>query len=359
MSLQFPAPANPVHTSAERIAEVLVDPGFGNYFTDHMAVATWTKDAGWHDSKLVPYGPLNINPASAVLHYAQAIFEGLKAYRHADGSVWLFRPERNAQRFARSAHRLALPQLSVEDFIAAVEAVVRIDQSWVPTDPGESLYMRPFMIANEDFLGVRPAHTVLFDVIASPVGSYFKGGVQPVSIWVSTDFTRAAPGGTGSAKCGGNYAASLLPQEEAYAQGCEQVLFLDAREQRWIEELGGMNLFAVTRDGRLVTPELSGSILEGVTRNSVLTVGAELGLEVVERRLALDELYEGIRSGSVTEVFACGTAAVVNPIGRFKAPGVDIEVPAPGEYTMKIREVLLGIQSGTTEDTHGWMHRVL
>lgn len=359
MSLQFPAPQNPVHASAERIAEVLQDPGFGRYFTDHMAVASWDKEQGWHDAKLAAYGPLSVNPASAVLHYAQEIFEGLKAYRHADSSVWLFRPEKNAERFARSARRMALPVLSVEDFLAAVESLVRIDQSWVPTRSDESLYLRPFMMANEDFLGVRPAESVLFCVIASPVGAYFKGGVQPVDIWVSTEYTRAAPGGTGAAKCGGNYAASLLPQQEAYEHGCDQVLFLDGREQRWIEELGGMNLFVVTRDGRLVTPELSGSILEGVTRDSVLVVGAEMGLEVVERRLGLEELYDGIRSGSVTEVFACGTAAVVNPISAFKAPDTDIPVPAPGEYTMRIRERLLGIQSGTVEDTHGWMHRVL
>ena len=348
------------HASDADIAAVHANPGFGTYFTDHMVVADWTDGDGWHDGRVQPYGPFQIDPASAVLHYAQEIFEGLKAYRHEDGSVWLFRPEKNAERFARSARRLALPELPTEDFVASIEALVRADRRWVPGGPDQSLYLRPFMIANENFLGVRPAHRVLYAVIASPVGAYFTGGVRPVDIWISTDFTRAAPGGTGAAKCGGNYAASLLPQQQAYDQGCSQVLFLDGREQRWIEELGGMNMFVVTSDGRLVPPELSGSILEGVTRDSILQVARELGLEPEERRLSIDELREGVSSGRIAEVFACGTAAVVTPINRFRSTTDDLQVPgAPGRYTMEIRQQLLDIQSGRRDDSHGWMRRVL
>lgn len=361
MALDFPITAHESldHRSEADLEAIFADPGFGRHFTDHMGVATWTRDEGWHDAEVRPYGPLQIDPASAVLHYAQEIFEGLKAYRHADGSVWLFRPEKNAERFIRSAHRLALPELPVEDFIAGVEAVVRADQRWVPSGAEQSLYLRPFMIAHENFLGVRAAHRALFAVIASPVGAYFPGGVKPVDIWVSTHFNRAGAGGTGAAKCGGNYAASLLPQEEAHARGCSQVLFLDASEHRWIEELGGMNLCFITADGRLVTPELSGSILEGVTRDSILTVAGDLGLEVEERRVDFTQLLDDIRSGAVTEVFACGTAAVVTPINGFKAPDLEVTIPAaPGEYTMRIREMLLDIQYGRREDTHGWMRRV-
>ena len=360
MALSFAVPPELTFSSDADIAAVHAAPGFGTHFTDHMIVVDWTRDQGWHDARVQPYGPFLVDPASAVLHYAQEIFEGLKAYRHADGSVWLFRPEKNAERFARSAQRLALPELPVEDFVASIETLVRIDERWVPNGAEQSLYLRPFMIANENFLGVRAAERVLYSLIASPVGSYFKGGVTPVDIWVSTDYTRAAPGGTGAAKCGGNYAASLLPQQEAYAQGCSQVLFLDGREQKWIEELGGMNMFVITSDGRLVTPELSGSILEGVTRDSILEVGSELGLQPEERRLSLEELDEGVSTGRITEVFACGTAAVLTPINSFRSASMDLVVPgAPGHYTMEIRRQLLDIQSGRRDDTHGWMRRVL
>ncbi len=360
MPLSFAVPTELSYSSDADIAAVHAAPGFGTYFTDHMVVVDWTRDQSWHDARVQPYGPFLVDPASAVLHYAQEIFEGLKAYRHADGSVWLFRPEKNAERFARSARRLALPELPVDDFVASIETLVRIDERWVPTGAEQSLYLRPFMIANENFLGVRPAEKVLYSLIASPVGSYFKGGVTPVDIWISTDYTRAAPGGTGAAKCGGNYAASLLPQQQAYEQGCSQVLFLDGREQKWIEELGGMNMFVVTREGRLVTPELTGSILEGVTRDSILEVGSELGLQPEERRLSLAELTEGVQSGGITEVFACGTAAVLTPINSFRSTSGELRVPgAPGHYTMEIRQQLLDIQSGRREDTHGWMRRVL
>src|SRR6476659_4604473 len=277
-------------TSPERIAEVLENPGFGKTFTDHMVVATWTADGGWGDAQVRPYGPFQLDPAAAVLHYAQEIFEGMKAYRHADGSIWTFRPQANAARFARSARRLALPVLPEVDFLASLRALVEVDQAWVPSgEAGEaSLYLRPFMFASEAFLGVRPAAQVTYCVIASPAGPYFAGGVKPVSIWLSSEYTRSAPGGTGAAKCGGNYAASLAPQVEAIAHGCDQVAFLDAVERRWVEELGGMNLYFVRRDGSIVTPELTGTILEGVTRASILELAKDLGHSVQERRISIE-----------------------------------------------------------------------
>src|SRR6476661_3053523 len=278
-------------TPPERIAEILENPGFGKTFTDHMVVATWTADGGWGDAQVKPYGPFQLDPAAAVLHYAQEIFEGMKAYRHADGSIWTFRPEANAARFARSARRLALPELPEADFLASLRALVEADQA--------SLYLRPFMFASEAFLGVRPAAQVTYCVIASPAGAYFSGGVKPVSIWLSTDYTRAAPGGTGAAKCGANYAASLAAQVEASANGCDQVAFLDAVERRWVEELGGMNLYFVHRDGSIVTPELTGTILEGITRSSILELAKDLGLEPEERRVPIEEWQEGVRDGSI------------------------------------------------------------
>ncbi|HET6825319.1 MAG TPA: branched-chain amino acid aminotransferase, partial [Amnibacterium sp.] len=269
-------PSRAARADAEREA-ILADPGFGKYFTDHMATISWSIDEGWHDARVVPYGPLQLDPAAAVLHYAQEIFEGLKVYRHADGSIWAFRPEANARRMQRSAERLALPQLPEAAFVDAVKRLVEVDAAWVPSAPETSLYVRPFMIASEAFLGVRSAHGVDFHVIASPAGAYFPGGVRPVSIWLSQEYTRAGRGGMGAAKTGGNYAASLLPQAEAYEQGCQQVVFLDAEERRYVEELGGMNVFFVYGDGRVVTPSLSGTILEGITRESVIRLAKERG----------------------------------------------------------------------------------
>jgi len=345
---------------AERAA-LLASPRFGTVFTDHMARITWTRDAGWHDRRVEPYGPLQLDPAAAVLHYGQEIFEGLKAYRHADGSVWSFRPEANAARLRRSARRLALPELSDSDFLGAIEALVGEDLAWVPDFEESSLYLRPFMFASETFLGVRSAQEVEFLVIASPVGPYFSGGVQPVSIWVATDFHRAGPGGTGAAKCGGNYAASLLPQQVAYDHGCEQVCFLDAKTNTFLEELGGMNVFVVYADGHVATPdESTGTILEGITRSSVLTLLAEEGRPVEERDITLAEVQEGIADGSISEVFACGTAAVLTPIGRLAGEGFDLTIGegAAGEVTMDLRRRLTDIQYGRVEDTHGWMHRL-
>ncbi len=351
-----PSPAR--RADAERQA-ILADPGFGKHFTDHMVSIAWSLEEGWHDAAVKPYGPLLLDPAAAVLHYAQEIFEGLKAYRWADGSVWAFRPEANAERLQRSARRLALPELPEADFVAAVEHLVEIDREWVPTAPETSLYLRPFMIASEGFLGVRPAHSVDFHVIASPAAAYFPGGVQPVSIWLSEDYARAGRGGMGAAKTGGNYAASLLPQAEANEQGCQQVLFLDSEERRWVEELGGMNVFFVYRDGHVVTPAL-GTILEGITRSSVIRLAQERGHAVEERRFEIDEWREGVASGDIVEAFACGTAAVITPIGRLKARGFEIGAPdaEPGALTMSLRDELTGIQYGRLPDHHGWMHRL-
>jgi branched-chain amino acid aminotransferase len=351
-------PSESARADAEREA-ILADPGFGKHFTDHMVQIDWTLDAGWHDARVVPYGPLQLDPAASVLHYGQEIFEGMKAYRHADGSVWTFRPDRNAARLQRSARRLALPELATEDFVESVTQLVRTDIEWVPRAAEQSLYLRPFMIANESFLGVRAAQRVGYYVIASPAGAYFTGGVAPVSIWLSTQYSRAGKGGTGAAKCGGNYAASLLPQAEAASHGCAQVLFLDSEEGRYLEELGGMNIVLVYADGRLVTPD-SESILEGITRDSILELARDRGLTVEKRRVELSEWVDGVASGGITEVFACGTAAVITPIGRLLGEGLDVgDIDAPaGELTMSLRQELTDIQYGRIPDRHGWLTRL-
>ena len=359
-SLDFRRQPSESPVPTERREAILASPGFGKHFSDHMITATWTPDSGWHDGALHPYGPLTLDPATAVLHYAQEIFEGLKAYRHDDGSIWTYRPEANAARFQRSARRMALPELPVDDFVAALDLLIQTDQAWVPSGGETSLYIRPFMFASEVFLGVRPAQKVTFAVIASPAGSYFAQGVKPVSIWLSEDYSRAAVGGTGAAKCGGNYAASLVAQQEASANGCEQVVFLDAVERRWVEELGGMNLYFVYDDGLIVTPELTGTILEGITREGILALAAELGHKVEERRVDIDEWRTGVSSGRIAEVFACGTAAVLTPVGSLAWRGGSIVIGggAAGPVTSRIRAQLLDIQYGRTEDTHGWMHPV-
>ncbi len=341
-----------------RLAEILANPGFGVHFTDHMVTVEWTPDAGWHDARVTPYGPLTLDPATAVLHYAQETFEGMKAYRHADGSVWTFRPEENAARMVRSSKRLAFPELPVDDFVQAVDALVTIDQRWVPDPEGEkSLYLRPFMIATEKFLGVRPAQHVTFMVIASPAGAYFKGGVKPVTLWLTTEYTRAGRGGMGAAKTGGNYASSLVAQQEATSHGCDQVVFLDAQEGTYVEELGGMNMYFVFEDGHIVTPE-TGTILEGITRASIIELAGKLGHQVEERRFSIDEWRDGVSSGAIKEVFACGTAAVVTPVGSLKWDGGEVPAPASTDLTMKVRQALVDVQYGRAEDTFGWMHRV-
>lgn len=342
-------------------AQILADPGFGRYYTDFMAHASWTRENGWGGSEVIPFGPLSLSPATAVLHYGQEIFEGLKAFRHADGSVWTFRPERNAERLQRSARRLALPELSVEDFLESLKAVVAADEPWVPEATSEeSLYLRPFMFASEAFLGVRAAQVVDYLVIASPSGPYFSQGFAPVDIWVADGQHRAGAGGTGAAKCGGNYAASLQPQQQAAEQGCDQVCFLDAATNTLLEEIGSMNVLVVTRDGAVHTPELTGTILSGVTRRSVLDLCRAQGRQVQERPLPLAEVLSGLRTGEVTEVFACGTAAVITPIGRLAGAGFDLTVGngTPGPVTTDLYDELTGIQRGTSEDEHGWMYRL-
>jgi branched-chain amino acid aminotransferase len=348
--------------AAER-AEMLAEPGFGRYFTDSMFVARYQAGKGWYDARLTAYAPLQLDPSTAALHYAQSIFEGLKAYAQPDGSVATFRPEANAARFARSARRLAMPPVPEDAFIAAVDALVDTDRDWVPTGHDQTLYLRPYMLASEPFLGVRPAHEYLFLVIASPAGAYFPRGVHPVSVFVSEDYVRAAPGGTGDVKCAGNYAASLLPQQQASALGCDQVVYLDAVEKKYIEELGGMNLFFVRGSGddaELITPELSGTLLPGITRDSLIEMARSMGHTVTERLFSVDEWRQGVADGTVTETFACGTAAVITPVGEVKARTGDFAVGdgTPGPLTMKLRESLLDIQHGRVADTRGWLHRV-
>ena len=361
-SKQFPATFEPnlEAKSDEQREAILADPGFGNHFTDHMFLAEWTPDTGWSDARVVPYGPLSLDPATAVLHYAQEIFEGLKAYIHEDGSVWLFRPEANAARMQRSAHRLALPELPIDWFLGSIESLIEADRAWVPAGEEKSLYIRPFMFASEVFLGVRPSQHVTYSVIASPAGAYFAGGVKAVSIWLSSTYSRAGAGGMGAAKTGGNYASSLLPQQEATAHGCAQVAFLDSAEHKWVEELGGMNLYFVHADGSIVTPSLSGSILEGVTRDSIMTLAGDLGNDVVERQVSIDGWRTGTADGSITEVFACGTAAVVTPVASLKWDGGEA-VSGDGEagkVTSDIRAALVDIQYGRAEDRHSWMRKV-
>lgn len=344
---------------AERRA-LLADPGFGRVFSDHMVVVRYDAGQGWHSPELRPFGPIALSPAAAVLHYAQEIFEGLKAYRTPDGRVVLFRPDANARRFRASAERLAMPPVPEALFVEAVEQLVRADRDWIPEGPDASLYLRPFMFADEVFLGVRPSASYQFVVIASPVGAYFQGAPKAVKVWVSETYTRAAPGGTGAAKCGGNYAGGLLAQAEATAQGCDQVVFLDAVERRWVEELGGMNVFFVFGDGRLVTPPLGGSILPGVTRDAILALATAQGLRVSEAPYSLEQWRQDAESGQLTECFACGTAAVVTPIGTIRTATGDFTIGSggPGQVSQALRQSLVGIQRGHAPDPQGWVHTV-
>jgi branched-chain amino acid aminotransferase len=358
-TLQFTRSTNPDAMAEMERMEILADPGFGKHFTDHMVDICWSARGGWHRPRVQPYGPIALDPAAAVLHYGQEIFEGLKAYRHEDGSIWSFRPEKNAERMQRSARRMAMPELPTEYFLDSIKEIIAADGAWVPSAPETSLYLRPFMFAKEAFLGVRPAEKVNYYVIASPAGPYFANGVAPISIWLSTQYSRAGKGGTGAAKTGGNYASSLVAQAEAYDNGCEQVLFLDSQEGRYLEELGGMNIVLVYKDGRLVTPE-SDSILEGITRDSILELATDRGLTVERRRVTIDEWREGAASGDIVEAFACGTAAVVTPIALVKAADFEIGSAdaAAGELTLSLRQELTDIQYGRLPDTHGWMMRL-
>src|SRR3954469_7215111 len=361
--MTFPVERNPNPRSAEERAAILANPGFGSHFTDHMVRIDYA-DGAWGEGAVVPYGPLTLDPATAVFHYGQEIFEGLKAYRQPDGSVASFRPDANARRFQRSARRLAMADLPEELFLESLRALLEVDEPWVPTNPDHSLYFRPFMIATEVGLGVnKPSGSYTYLLIASPAGSYFASGIKPVRVWLSTEYTRAAPGGTGEAKCAGNYAASFVAQAQAVAKGCDQVVWLDAAEHRWIEEMGGMNLYFVYGSGssaRIVTPSLTGTLLPGVTRDSLLTLAKELGYGAEEGKISTDELREGVASGAITEVFACGTAAVITPVGAVDSAqgGYTIGDGQPGAISMQLREHLVGIQTGQEPDVHGWMHRL-
>ena len=355
---RFPLTANPSPVADDEREAVLASLHFGNAFTDHMAHARWRQGEGWGDYGVIPYGSLSLSPAAAVLHYGQEIFEGIKAYRHEDGSVWTFRPRYNAARLNASARRMALPELAEEDFVASLVDLVRADAAWVPSGEGESLYLRPFAFACEAFLGVRPSKVVDYCVIASPSGSYFTHGLEPISIWVSTEYHRAGRGGTGAAKTGGNYASSLLPQQEAYAQGCDQVCFLDDVSQKNIEELGGMNLMVVDADGTVRTPRLTGTILEGCTRSAIIRLLRDSGRNVVEETISLQGLLADIESGRVSEVFACGTAAVVVPLGHLKGEGFDARIEG-SEVTRQIHDRLTAIQTGRAEDPYGWMYQLV
>ncbi len=358
-----PAIAIETHPNPRSDAErdgLLANPGFGRVFTDHMVMIRYSADKGWHDAKVTARGPIEIDPACAVLHYAQEIFEGMKAYRLPDGGAALFRADANARRFQESARRMAMAELPEDLFLESVRALVKADADWIPHVEGGALYLRPFMFASEVFLGVKPASEYLYMVIASPVGAYFKGGAPSISLWVSQDYSRAAPGGTGAAKCGGNYAASLLPQSEAIAGGYDQVVFLDAAEHRWVEELGGMNLFFVMDDGSMVTPPLSGTILPGITRDSVIQLARDAGMTVREERYAIDQWKADAESGALRETFACGTAAVVTPVGKVSAPGWTFSIGngGPGEVTTRLRDQLVAIQRGEAADPHGWVERL-
>jgi branched-chain amino acid aminotransferase len=370
----FEVHLNPAAASADTRAQIFKNPGFGVYFTDHMAHAQFRADDGidehsgvstangdWYDHEIIPYGNLSLNPAAAVLHYGQEIFEGIKAFKRADGSIWTFRIDKNAARFNESGKRLGLPDLPVSDFIESVKTLVNVDKEWAPSGEGEALYIRPFMIATEPFLGVRAAHLVDYYCILSPVGNYF-GTPKPVSIWVEEEYFRAGPGGTGFAKCGGNYAASLLPAEKAYESGFSQVLYLDARDQESVEELGGMSFFAVYADGHVATPRLNGQILASVTRDTVLTLLREQGVDAREEKLSIHKLVDDIKSGRVVEAFACGTAAVVAPIGRLAGSEFDVTIGGgteEGKLTQELRDKIVAIQRGDAPDEHGWCTRLV
>ena len=352
-------PARKRTSEAER-ERIVASPGFGKVFSEHIASASWNHERGWHDGAIRPYGPIQLDPGTVVLHYAQAVFEGLKAFRQQDGEIAVFRPDAHAARFRRSARRLALPELPESAFIEAIELVLGLDQDWVPSAPEHSMYLRPFMFASEVTLSVHPSDRVEFMLIASPSGSYFPSGVRPVTVWLSEEFSRAAPGGTGEAKTGGNYAGSLLAQAQAAEQGCDQVVWLDAAERRWVEEMGGMNLFFVLGTGtkaRLLTPELTGTLLPGITRDTLLTLGRDLGYEVEEGRISVEQWRAGCADGSLTEAFACGTAAVITPVGAVKSGHGSWVVGdgQPGNITMKLRQSLVDIQRGAAPDPHEWM----
>ncbi|WP_158940142.1 branched-chain amino acid aminotransferase [Burkholderia sp. S171] len=358
-SFQFEPNANPVEAN-QRI-EMLENPGFGRVFTDHMVTIQYSDARGWYDAKILARGPFSLDPATLVFHYAQEIFEGMKAYRLPDGGATLFRSDANARRFRNSAERLAMPPLPEGLFVESVRQLVRVDKDWIPSTEGAALYLRPFMIATEAVLGMKPSPEYLYCVVATPVSAYFKGDASALTLWVSEEYTRAAPGGTGDAKCGGNYAASLAAQAEAIRQGCDQAIFLDAVERRWVEELGGMNVFFVFDDGSIQTPPLTGTILPGITRASLITLARHLGITVLEEPYSIDQWQLDAKSGRLVEAFACGTAAVVASIGTVKAPNYHFKIADGngGPVTEQLKTALLDIQNGRAPDHFGWLDRLL
>ena len=332
---------------------------FGTIFTDHMFVMNYQKGKGWFDPRVVPYQPISLEPSAMVFHYGQEMFEGLKAYRADDGRALLFRPDMNAKRTNNTNKRLCIPEIPVEDFIQAVQAVVKVDEAWIPNKPGTSLYIRPFIIATDPFLGVRPSDTYLFIIILSPVGAYYPEGLNPVKIWIEDDYVRAVKGGIGEAKTGGNYVASMAAQLKAHDEGYSQVLWLDGVERKYIEEVGAMNIFFKI-NGKVLTPMLNGSILPGITRNSVIALCKEWGYEVEERKISVDELYEASVNGTLEEVWGTGTAAVISPVGhlRFQDQVMKIQDGGIGELSQKLYDTVTGIQLGKIEDTRGWVVEV-
>lgn len=350
---------NPVQATDRQA--ILANPGFGKYFTDHMVTLRYTPDKKWHDGKISPREGFDMHPATMVFHYAAEIFEGLKVYRQPDGGAALFRPSANAQRFQQSAERLAMPSLPTDYFLESIRELASLDRAWIPGQEGASLYLRPFMISTQVSLGAKPSQDYLYCVIASPVAAYFSGGSAGVKLWVSDKYCRAAPGGTGAAKCGGNYAASLAAQLEGQHEGCEQAVFLDAIERKWVEELGGMNVFFVFKDGSIQTPPLGGTILPGVTRDSLIKLAPSCGLTVREERYSIDQWQEDAKSGHLTEAFACGTAAVITPIGQIKGRRHDFIIGdgSAGPITSKLKTTLTGIQYGRLPDPHNWLDRIV
>ncbi len=332
---------------------------FGKIFTDHMFVMNYTDGKGWHDARVIPYQKIALDPSAMVFHYSQTMFEGLKAYLSEDGEPVLFRPDMNAKRANRSNERLCIPKIPEEDFVQAVKAVVQVDQDWIPKEVGTSLYIRPFIIATDEFLGVKPSKTYLFMIILSPSGVYYANGMNPVAIWIEDDYVRAVRGGIGEAKTGGNYAASLIGQVKANQEQYEQVLWLDGIERKYIEEVGSMNIFFKI-DGKVMTPQLNGSILPGITRDSVITLCKEWGYEVIEKRISIDEIVEAYQSGKLEEVWGTGTAAVISPVGKLRHEDevMVINENKIGQLSQKLYDTVTGIQSGKIEDTHGWIQRV-
>ena len=341
--------------------EILDNPGFGTSFTDHMVVVKYSRELGWHDGKVQSFDSLKVSPAMMVFHYGQAIFEGMKAYRTPENELVLFRPDKNAQRFNKSATRMAMPEIDEDLFIEACEKIVRADASWVPDREGQSLYLRPFMVASESHLGLRAANEYLFLIIASPVSPFFQSisEVPAISIYATNKYVRAVEGGTGAAKCSGNYAASLIAKDEAYEHDCQDVLWRDARERKYIEEMGTSNICFVSKSGENVTihtPELTGSLLDGVTRDSILTLARDRGYVVNEAHLVFDEVLEKIQNGEIQEVFSCGTAVTISPVGSIVTEDSKTMVGdgKAGEITMSLREELIDIQFGKRPDPHSW-----